>query len=82
MGWRFATICGVLPLAACGGNALASPGDFTIQAATSAGEPIVTFKRALRLLDGQLPASSTTASTEPYIAFMKHTNFGDRKSVV
>lgn len=76
MGCRRTFICIALILLTSGGRALASSGDFTVQEATSAGEPIISFKRAARLLDGQLPVASTDTAADPSIDFMKHTQFG------
>ena len=71
MGWRYATFCTLLLLAASAETAVADPGEFTLHEVISAGEPINSLRRAYRLLDGHLGMSSAETFSEPLVNFMQ-----------
>jgi hypothetical protein len=73
---RRTLICIAVLIALGGGSALASSGEFTIQETVSNGESIHSFKRAAKLLDGQLAGTSLADSTDTFIDFARHTSFG------
>jgi hypothetical protein len=73
VGWTRTIVITVVLLAA--GRSAASSGEFTVQEATSAGEPIHSFNQAWRLLDGQFAASSAQTTADPYIDFTNASDF-------
>jgi len=79
MGWTRTIVITVVLLAAA--RSAASSGEFTVQEATSAGEPIHSFNQAWRLLDGQFAASSAQSTADPYIDFTSRPAFPGTLSV-